>query len=331
MRPLIAMTMGDPAGIGPELVLKVLSEERYYDSCRPFVIGDPLVFQKINQKLGGDIRFNSISSLAEAKFTRFQLDIVQPDDLNVPPVTWGKMNPALGEAAAVCFRHAWQFAMTGAIHGIVSAPIHKQAFHCAGYDYLDELAYFAEITGCRDAFFMGVMGKVWTVAVAEHVSFKDILPLIKTDRIVWYTQQMHNALTRIMDVAPRIAVAGLNPHAGEGGLFGMEEIDEIQPAVVEARRRGMCVQGPIPADIVFARALRGDFDGVVCMYHDHANTARKLQPTESSATLYMGLPVIGTTTAHGTAFDIAGKGVADSGSMSAALHYAIKLAVEAGD
>lgn len=330
MRPIIALTMGDPAGIGPELVLKVLSEKRHYDNCRPFVIGDPSAFQKINQELGSGIQFNRIGNLSEAKFTPMQLDIMQPDDLHLPAYAWGEMNPVMGEAAAACLRQAWQLAMTGAIHGIVSAPINKQAFHDAGYEYLDELAYFAEITGCGAAFFMGVMGKVWTVAVAEHVAFKDILPCIKTDRILWYIQQMHTALTKILDVEPRIAVAGLNPHSGEGGLLGMEEIEEIQPAIVEAQRSAMRVQGPIPADIVFARALRGDFDGVVCMYHDHANTARKLQPSESGATLYMGLPVIGTTTAHGTAFDIAGKGVADPGSMSAALHYAIKLAVGTG-
>ncbi|TFG72694.1 MAG: 4-hydroxythreonine-4-phosphate dehydrogenase, partial [Anaerolineales bacterium] len=139
--------------------------------------------------------------------------------------------------------------------------------------------------------------------------------------------QMDAALTKILDAQPRIAVTGLNPHSGEGGLLGMEEVDEIQPAIVEARHMGMNVQGPIPADIVFVRALRGEFDGVVCMYHDHANTARKLQPAESGATLYMGLPVIGTTTAHGTAYEIAGRGVADPGSMTAALHFAIQLAV----
>ena len=326
MRPIIALTMGDPAGIGPELVLKVLSQKRFYEACRPFVIGDPAAFQKINLKLGKGIQFNRIGSLAEAKFTPLHLDILQPEALNLPAFTWGEMNPALGGAAAACLQQAWQLAMDGEIHGIVSAPINKKAFHDAGYEYLDELEYFAEITGCSDTFFMGVMGKVWTVAVAEHVAFKDILPLVKTDRILWYTKQMHAALSKIMDVQPRIAVTGLNPHSGEGGLLGREEIDEIQPAIVEACQMGMNVKGPVPADIVFVLALRGDFDGVVCMYHDHANTARKLQPAESGATLYMGLPVIGTTTAHGTAFDIAGQGVADPGSMTAALHYAIRLA-----
>lgn len=219
--------------------------------------------------------------------------------------------------------------MKGDIHGITAAPMNKQAFHLAGFHYLDELAYFSEMTGCRDAFFMGVMGKVWTVAVAEHVAFKDILGLVKRDRIIRYAQQMHHALSKILDGAPRLAVVGLNPHSGDGGLLGMEEINEIQPAIDALKKMDICIEGPVPADIVFPRALRGDFDGVVCMYHDHANTARKLQPTESSATLYMGLPVIGTTTAHGTAFDIAGKGVADPGSLSAALHTAIQLASDA--
>jgi 4-hydroxythreonine-4-phosphate dehydrogenase len=318
--------MGDPAGIGSEIVLKVLSDEQHYERCRPFIIGTPLVFDKMNQILGKRFQLNVIQNLSEAKFTPFHLDILQPDDFDLPSFNFGEMNPVYGQAAAVCVRYAWQLAKEGVIQGIAAAPMNKQAFHLAGYDYLDELAYFADITGGNDAFFMGVMGKVWTVAVAEHVAFKDIRSLVKKDRIVWYTQQMHNALSRILESTPRIAVVGLNPHSGEGGLLGREEIEEIQPAIEVVRNIGMCVQGPVPADMVFPMALRGDFDGVVCMYHDHANTARKLQSTETSATLYMGLPVIGTTTAHGTAFDIAGEGVADPGSMSAALHYAVQLA-----
>ncbi|MDF1512682.1 MAG: 4-hydroxythreonine-4-phosphate dehydrogenase PdxA [Anaerolineae bacterium] len=325
MLPIIAITMGDPAGIGPELVLKVLSDRAYSTHCTPFIIGDPEVFQEMNHQLRTDIKINVITSLSEAKYDPLKPDLLRPDNLDLPQVTWGELNPVYGKAAAVCLQEAWKLAGQGKIHGIVSAPMNKQAFHDAGYNYLDELAYFAEITGCQDAFFMGVMGKVWTVAVAEHVAFADILPLIKKDRILWYISHMHDVLYRILGIEPRLAVAGLNPHSGEGGLLGKEEILEIQPAIKEAWELGFNVNGPVPADIVFPQALSGAFDGVVCMYHDHANTARKLQPTHNSATLYMGLPVIGATTAHGTAFDIAGKGTADPGSMSAAMAYAIKL------
>ena len=169
-------------------------------------------------------------------------------------------------------------------------------------------------------------GPVWAVAVTEHIPFKDIAPLITRVRVRRYIAHLQDALVKLGYAEPRIAVAALNPHAGEGGLFGSEEIDEIAPAVADARRDDIRVEGPVPADIVFKRALDGDFDGVVCMYHDQMNIARKLQPRGDIATLWMGLPVIGATTAHGTAFDIAGQGIADPGSLRVALDYAIRLA-----
>lgn len=328
MRPIIAMTMGDPAGIGPELIIKVLAHGNYAKRCRPLLIGDPRVFTKVREQLAMDVSFNEITSLAEAQYKPLCLDILRPADLELPEVTFGELNPVYGRAAAVCLRDAWQYGVTGEIQGVVSAPLNKHAFHMAGYDYLDELAFFEDITGSTGSFFMGVMGNVWTVAVAEHIAFKDILTYITKDRIECTIHQMHHTLSRILMAPPRIAVTGLNPHCGEGGLLGTDEIEKIEPAIMAAQRAGINVRGPVPADMVFVQALRGDFDGVVCMYHDHANTARKLQPTNVSATLYMGLPVIGTTTAHGTAFDIAGNGVADPGSFSAALHYAIQLATQ---
>jgi 4-hydroxythreonine-4-phosphate dehydrogenase len=162
--------------------------------------------------------------------------------------------------------------------------------------------------------------------VTEHIAFKEIVGHIKAERVLAYIQRLHAVLGRVGFEAPRIAVAALNPHAGEGGLFGREEIDEIAPAVKQAVAQGIPARGPIPADIVFKLALDGDFDGVVCMYHDQMNIARKLQARQHTVTLFMGLPVIGATTAHGTAFDIAGRGIADPGSLAAALDYVTRLA-----
>jgi 4-hydroxythreonine-4-phosphate dehydrogenase len=208
----------------------------------------------------------------------------------------------------------------------VAAPLHKEAFHLAGYSYPDELAYLADLSGSPDPVTMGVARSVWTVAVAEHVAFRDILGLITTDRILGLVHKMDDTLRRAGLTAPRIAVAALNVHAGEGGLLGREEIEVIGPAIQCAQRDGIDVQGSVPADMVFVRAFRGDFDGVVCMHHDQANIARKLQPMNQSATLFVGLPVAYGTTAHGTAFDIAGQGIADPGSLQAALQYVIRLA-----
>jgi len=324
-RPIIAITMGDAAGIGPELVVKALSREAAFAGCRPLVVGDPRVMRGINRVVGTPLRFRAIDDLSEASFSWPNVDLLRPEGLHIDRVVWGRVDAAMGQAGALCLKLAFELAMAGAVHGVVSAPLNKEAFHRAGYRYPDELAFLAELTGSREPFILGVMGSVWTVAVAEHVAFRDIVHLVKKDRILQRIGNLHGALKRVGFAAPRIAVAALNVHAGEGGLFGREEIDEIGPAIEAARARGIDARGPVPADMVFVRALAGDFGGVVCMYHDQANIARKLQPKREGATVFMGLPVVCATTAHGTAFDIAGRGIADPGSMEAALSYAIRL------
>ncbi len=206
------------------------------------------------------------------------------------------------------------------------APMNKESFRAAGYNYYDELQFLGDVTGSEAPFILGAAGPVWAVAVTEHIPFREIVNYICRERVRAFIERLHAVLCRLGYDEPRIAVAALNPHGGEGGLFGREEIDEIAPAVRDARRQDIRAEGPVPADIVFKRALDAEFDGVVCMYHDQMNIARKLQPRGDIATLWMGLPVVGATTAHGTAFDISGKGVADPGSLRAALDYAIKLA-----
>jgi 4-hydroxythreonine-4-phosphate dehydrogenase len=325
-KPIIAITMGDAAGIGPELIIKILNEPAVYDQCQPFVVGDPKVMRDACEIVGAKLEVKVVESISEGHFAPSILNVLMPADLRIDHVRRGRVDPSMGSAAALCLQKAYELALVGQVHGVVSAPLNKEAFHLAGYDFLDELAFLADLTESQDTFILGVMGSVWTVAVTEHVPFNDILGLVKRDRIVTYVQRLHAALRQVGLSNPKIAVAALNVHAGEGGLFGREEIDEIAPAVEEARGRGIAAQGPVPADMVFVLALDGMFDGVVSMYHDQANIARKLQPKSEGATLFMGLPVICGTTAHGTAFDIAGKGIADPGSLYAALRYTIRLA-----
>ena len=231
----------------------------------------------------------------------------------------------MGSAAALCLKQAIEMALDKEVHGVVSAPLNKEAFHLAGYQYLDELAYLADLTASPEPYILGVMGSVWTVSVTEHIPFRDIADLIKKERVIRYIGYMRDALKEAGFTDPRIAVAALNVHGGEGGLFGREEIDEISPAIQEAREQGINAQGPFPADTVFVRALSGEFDGVVGMYHDQTNIARKLQPVSKRVTLFMGLPVVCGTTAHGTAFDKAGRGIADPGGLEAALRYTVML------
>jgi len=330
-KPIIAIMMGDPSGIGPEIVVKALSQQVTHDICRPLVVGHPQVMSAAAVVVGAgprgaDMRFRAISDPSEARFSWPEIDVLCPKEVSIEHVSLGKMDSAMGKVAGLCLTKAYQLAADGQAQGVVAAPLHKEAFHLAGYDYPDELAYLADLSGSPDPVIMGVARSVWTVAVAEHVAFRDILGLITTDRILSLVLKMDDTLRKTGLGTPRIAVAALNVHAGEGGLLGREEIEVIEPAIRRARQSGIDVQGPVPADMVFVRAFRGDFDGVVCMHHDQANIARKLQPMNQSATIFVGLPVAYGTTAHGTAFDIAGRGIADPGSLEAALRYVVRLA-----
>lgn len=326
LRPVIAIVMGDPAGIGPELIVKVLADDSLHDRCRPFIIGDLRVMRDTAASLNAALRFLAVDDVSAARFEPSCIEVLNPPGFVLGPLLPPAVHAKLGEAAGRYLERAYQLAMQKRVDGVVMAPMNKESFRAAGYDYFDELQFLAEVTGSPEPFILGACGSVWAVAVTEHIPFKDIVRYITRDRVCRYIQQLHDVLERLEYTEPRIAVAALNPHGGEGGLFGREEIDVIAPAIQDALRDDIRAEGPVPADIVFKRALAGDFDGVVCMYHDQMNIARKLLARDDIATLWMGLPVIGATTAHGTAFDIAGQGIADPGSLRAALDYAIMLA-----
>ena len=324
-RPIVAISMGDPAGIGPELVVKTLAQPELWDICHPLIIGAPDLLADTAATLALAMPVVEVGDLRTHLSTPLSLPVFSPPDLTLPPVRSGQVDPAMGEAAASCLRAALSAGQAGAVDAVVSAPMNKEAFHAAGYHYFDELAYLAEISDASEPFLMGAMASLWTIMVTEHIPFKEIVPLIRSDRILSRTSKLDAVLRAVGVETPRIAVAALNPHGGEGGLFGREEIEEIGPAVAAARRQGIGAVGPVPADTIFVRALDGEFDGVVCMYHDQANIARKLHPQRRGATLFMGLAVPWATTAHGTAFDIAGQGIADAGSLIDALHIVSRL------
>ena len=329
-KPVIAIAMGDPAGIGPELIVKVFADDRLHHRCQPFVIGDLQALQDSADSLASPLQFQAIDQASAAQFAPHALEVLNPPGFILGDLPPPGVHPKLGEAAARCLALAYELAMQGVVDGVVMAPMNKESFRAAGYDFFDELQFLGELTGSPEPFILGACGSIWAAAVTEHIPFKDIAGSITRGRVLRCIRQLHEVLEKLGCAEPRIAVAALNPHAGEGGLFGTEEIDVIAPAIHDAIRADIRAEGPVPADIVFKRALDGDFDGVVCMYHDQMNIARKLQTRGDIATLWMGLPVIGATTAHGTAFDIAGQGIADPGSMRAALNYAIKLAKPPG-
>jgi 4-hydroxythreonine-4-phosphate dehydrogenase len=326
-KPVVAISMGDPAGIGPELVVKVLAQMDLGAFCSPLLIGDAGVIAENVRRLGANLRLRPTTRFAEARFDPAEIDVLCPAGVCVERIPWGTLDPAMGKVAALCLQQAYELALAGQVQGVAAAPMNKQAFHLAGYNYFDEVAFLVDITHSRDAYILGATDSFWTVAVSEHTPFTRIAAMVKKERILSRTRGLHDGLRRGGWPRPRLAVAALNVHGGEGGLFGREEIDEIAPAIELARGEGIDVVGPLPADTVFVRAREGEFDGVVCMYHDQANIARKLVSTRRGASIFMGLPVVCATTAHGTAFDKAGLGVAEIGSMEAALTYAARLAV----
>jgi 4-hydroxythreonine-4-phosphate dehydrogenase len=318
--------MGDPSGIGAELVVKVLAEAEAYKRCRPFVVADPRVISLATEITGIDLEVRSISKVSEAKFRHRELEVIMPKDVNVPRVEWGRLSPEMGKASILCLKEAYELARSGEVDGVVSAPLNKEAFHKAGYDFSDELQYLKHITNSSETYILGLAGEFWTVTVTEHVPFRSIPDLITEENVLICIRRLNNVLRCMAYSHPRIAVAALNVHGGEGGLYGREELDELRPAIERARGEGIDVNGPVPADAVFVLAIEGKYDGIVCMYHDQANIARKLHAKRSGATIFMGLPVPCGTTAHGTGFDIAGKGIAEPGSLREALIRTVLLA-----
>lgn len=324
--PIIALAMGDPAGIGPEIVVKLLAEEAVYRKCRPFVIGDLAAMQEIAQTLRSPLRFRPVDDLAEARFASGEVEVLRPEGLTAGRAPWGTMNAQMGKSAALCLETGIELGQAGRVHGMVAAPMSKEAFHLAGYNYMDELSYLAELTHSADTFIAGLVGKLWTATVTEHIAFRDIAGQITRPRVLAAIRRLDALLRGVGRDAAKIAVAALNPHGGEGGLFGDEESAEISPAIREARRLGIDAHGPFAADTLFIRAAAEGFDAVLCLYHDQANIARKLLATWDGATVFAGLPIYCATTAHGTAFDKAGQGVADPGSLRAALNCVAALA-----
>ncbi|MEZ4656880.1 MAG: 4-hydroxythreonine-4-phosphate dehydrogenase PdxA [Caldilineaceae bacterium] len=232
---------------------KVLAEPSIYALCAPFVIGHPAVLEAAGALVGSALTWRSILALAEARFEAGTVDVLCPAGLEIGEVPVGRVDAAMGKAAALCLETAYALAQAGQVQGVAAAPMNKDAFHRAGYHYYDELAWLAAMTQSPEPFLVGVTSAMWTVTVTEHIPFKEIAEHIRQDRILDRTRKLYNVLVRVGFAEPRIAVAALNPHAGESGLFGREEIDEIAPAVRAAQQDDINAEGPIPADAVFVR------------------------------------------------------------------------------
>ena len=333
-KPLCALTMGDPAGIGPEIILKTLCSKPANETARMIVIGYPEPFVRDIRLLGLDCEIQIIDSPGKFIKKEKTLQLIIPGKSIDVPSSSGILDKWCGQAAALCIELSAQLALNSDIDAVVTAPINKESLNMAGYNYPGHTEFYQWLTGADDTAMMLTLGDFRVIHVVTHTAIRDVPDLVTKGRIVRVASLMHEALVLLGIGRPRLAVSGLNPHAGESGLFGKEEAEEILPAVKELKTLGMNVTGPLPPDTVFARAFGGEFDGVVAMFHDQGHIALKLAGFKFSegsreiggVNTTLGLPIIRTSVDHGTAFDIAGKGVASPLSMIEAVEMAAKLA-----
>lgn len=337
--PRLAVTMGDPAGIGPEIILKALADPQIRQSLRPLVVGDPQVMQQTAQRLNldlpvralpplpasGDLSGSPVEAWAAEPDDGRTLAVVQGSQQPAAEVPLGKVDPRAGRAAYDYIATAVRLTTAGITQAIVTAPINKAALAAAGVTHAGHTEILADLTGTRD-YSMLLSGRTLRIAhVSTHISLRAACDAVRRERVATVARLLHQTLVRMGWQSPRIAVAGLNPHAGEGGLFGDEET-EIAAGIQQAREEGIDASGPHPPDTLFYRARKGEFDGVVAMYHDQGHIPMKLVEFDTAVNITMGLPLWRVSVDHGTAFDIAGKGMADPTNMKEALQTAVRLA-----
>jgi len=327
-KPMIAITMGDPSGIGPEITVKSLNDEKVYQQSRPFIVGDLKILQKALDVTGVKLELNRISNPEDGKYAHGTIDVVDLD-LVSEDLPWGQVSADAGNAAFRYLEKAINYANEGSIQAICTAPLNKEALHKAGHMYPGHTEILAELTNTEDFAMMLSAPGLRVIHVTTHVGLIEAVNNINVDRQYTVIKLAHETLTKAGIDSPRIAVCGINPHAGENGLFGYgEEEEKIIPAIEKAQKEGINVHGPLPADTLFFRAKRGDFDIVVAQYHDQGHGPIKVLGLEAGVNITVGLPTIRTSVDHGTAFDIAGKNIADEQSLIEALRMAIELAPE---
>jgi 4-hydroxythreonine-4-phosphate dehydrogenase len=323
---LIAVTMGDPAGIGPEILAKTFSEESFHEDNRAFVVGDAGLLNRAANLLALPLRVNEVSRPEEARSEPGSVDVLQvgelPEDL-----PFGELDARAGAAAFEYVRKATELALEGGVGAIATAPLNKEAMHLGGFKYPGHTEILADLTGTEDYAMMLVTEELRVIHVSTHVSLKEAIERVRPERELAVIRLARDALSKMDVKEPKIAVAGLNPHAGENGLFGDEDAERISPAIAEAREEGIDVTGPHPPDTIFARARKGEFHMVVVQYHDQGHIPIKLMGFEGGVNVTVGLPFFRTSVDHGTAFDIAGTGRADHSSMRAAIELARDLAL----
>jgi 4-hydroxythreonine-4-phosphate dehydrogenase len=335
-KPIIAITMGDPASIGPEIAIKALLHKKVYDTCRPVLVGDAVVFNDIISRLGLSARINVINTVKEARFEYGVPDVLDLQLTDLKQLKLGEISAMAGNASFQAVKKVIELALAGEVDATVTGPINKKSINEAGHHFAGHTEIYAHYTGTKRYAMLLVEEAMRVIHVSTHVSLRQACDLVKKDRIIEVIELLHNGIKQLGEQNVKIGVAGLNPHAGDSGLFGWEDEQEIKPAVEEAKRLGFDVEGPIPADTLFSKAATGYYGGVVAMYHDQGhipfkltgfrwNAEKKQMDSVKGVNITMGLPIIRTSVDHGTAFEIAGKGVASADAMLLAIESAIQL------
>jgi 4-hydroxythreonine-4-phosphate dehydrogenase len=324
-RPIVAITLGDPAGIGPEVTARALARAEVWACCRPLVVGDGGVLAEAIALVRAPLALHAIGSVAEARFDPAQPDIVDLHNVDLAQLERGKVSAAAGRAAAGYIERAVELAQAGQVAAIATCPINKAAFQAAGIPHIGHTEMLAALTHNDHVTTMLATTGLRVVHVTRHVPLAEVASHITREQVLETIRLTHTGMQSLGFPRPRVAVAALNPHGGDGGLLGREELDHIAPAVQAARAEGIDASGPIPADSVFFRAIRGEFDVVVAMYHDQGHIPIKTHGFERSVTVTLGLALVRTSVDHGTAFDIAWQGLASEESLVEALRLAAQM------
>ena len=325
-RPTLALTLGDPAGIGPEIMAKALAEGSCYEQTTPVVVGDRGVLAQVVEGGGLELEIRTVDAPGDARGERGVVDLIDLD--NMGEVRFGEIDAAHGRAALDWIEHACALARDGAVEGIVTGPINKEAAKAGGLKHPGHTELLADLLGAEpdDVFTMFVVGRLRIFFLTRHLSLRDAIDALTEERVHAGIVRVNELLGDLGVDEPRIALAALNPHAGEGGIMGDEEIRVLRPAVERAREEGVDVAGPVPADAVFHQGHEGRFDGVIALYHDQGHIASKTLDFFGTVSATLGLPVIRTSVDHGTAYDLAGRFEADARGQVNALRVAAELA-----
>jgi 4-hydroxythreonine-4-phosphate dehydrogenase len=325
--PLIGLVLGDWTGIGPELCARLLHERRLADVARLLAIGDARVLARGARDAGVPLAVRPVSGPEAAGGPDADAAILDLGNLDPERIPRGAVSPESGRIVGETLQRAVELALAGRLDGITFAPLSKAALHAGGWRFADEHQLFAHLCGHTGSFGeMNLLDDLWVARVTSHVSLRTALDQITPERIARALALADGTMRAVGIARPRIAVCALNPHAGESGRFGREELDVIAPAVARAAASGIACTGPYPADTVFRRALAGEFDGVLAMFHDQGQIATKLAGFDRGVTVTAGLETVFTTPAHGTAFDIVGQGKANAGALEQAVRLAARLA-----